>query len=316
MGLRLARSIRVPLISLSPRLLQRRPRQQRTPAPRRRARSRCCLSLCCLSSSFAIRRHRRKIHLTTQIQKQSTFLISIYDPPLGPSMTSTHRYPPPPPNSQNDFRLPSLKDLNFYRPSGAQPALPPSQQQDPGNIQPEQPPHPARHQVAWSRSAYQPAQLATPTAHQQYAPAGHEVLPKVEYTPKHENIGYAHPGVPLSVQANVTSSASMVPQRNEDASHSPNQPKRQRTAPSAASRDTRASHVPSFLLSNKLRTDNLTCSLVCIPILNTLRILRDHNHHLQVNIILLHKACLPHPLMAHIRLHPPMNKYTTLILCR
>jgi hypothetical protein len=252
----LARSIRLPQHSPSFRPFQRRLGQRQSRSPRRRRRSRPRFSVGSLCLSCTIRRHRRKIRLTTQIQKQSTFLISIYDPPFVPPMTSAHRYPPPPPNSQNDFRLPSLKDLNFYRPSGAQPALPPSQQQEPGNLQPEQPAHPTRHQVNWSRSAYQPAQLATPAAHQQYTPAGHEVSPKLEYTPKHENNGYAHPGVPLSVQANsVTHSANMVPPRNEDTSHSPNQPKRQRTAPSAASRDTRAPHVPFFFLSSKLPTD-------------------------------------------------------------
>ena len=302
-------------ISPSLHLLQRRLRQRQSRAPRRWRRSRPRLSVYSPYLSFAIRRHRRKIHLTTQIQKQSTFLISIYDPPLVPPMTSAHRYPPPPPNSQNDFRLPSLKDLNFYRPSGAQPALPPSQQQEPGNLQPDQAPHPTRHTGNWNRSAYQPAQLATPAAHQQYTPASHEVSPKVEYSPKQENNGYAHPGVPLSVQA--TNSASMVPPRNEDASHSPSQPKRQRTAPSAASRDTRAPHVPFFLLSNKLHTDNSTCSLVCIPILNTHHTLRDHNHHLQVSIIQFRQACLIHLLMPPIRLRRPMTKYTIiLILCR
>jgi hypothetical protein len=232
---------------------------------------------------------------------------------LCPAMTSAHRYPPPPPNSQNDFRLPSLKDLNFYRPSGAQPALPPSQQQELANVQPEQTPHPTRHPVAWNRSAYQPAQLATPSAHQQHTPAGHEVPPKVEYTPKHENTGYAHPGVPLSVQPNsVTTSATIVPPRNEDASHSSNLPKRQRTAPSAASRDTRASHVPYFLLPYKLLTDKLTCRLVCTPILNIHRILRVHIHHLQVSIIQWHhQACLLHPPMPLTLLRRPMNKYTT-----
>jgi hypothetical protein len=224
-------------------------------------------------------------------------------------MTSAHRYPPPPPSSQNDFRLPSLKDLNFYRPSGAQPA---PQQQDPASTQPEQPPQPSRHPAAWSRSAYQPPQPPAPATHQQYTQPSHEVVPKVEYPPKHENTGYAHPGLPLSVQTNsAPSSATMPPTRSDGASHSPNQQKRQRTAP--ASRDTRKSHVPYFLHSSKLRTDNLTCSLLAIPILNILRV---HNH-LQASTIQVLQACLPRPLMPHIRRPRPMSKYTTpLTLCR
>lgn len=155
-------------------------------------------------------------------------------------MTSTHRHPPPPPNSQNEFRLPSLKDLNFYRPTGAQPA--PQQPENPIAQQEQPPSQPARHPIVWTRSApipyppppaSAPAPPPPPTAtHQQY----HDVPPKVEYNSKHDNI-------PYPIQTNTVPVA--VAREPVSHSHSPNQPKRQRTAASstAASRDSRPSHV-------------------------------------------------------------------------
>lgn len=53
--------------------------------------------------------------------------------------------------------------------------------------------------------------------------------------------------------------------------------------------------------------------LLAIPILNILRV---HNH-LQASTIQVLQACLPRPLMPHIRRPRPMSKYTTpLTLCR
>ena len=146
-------------------------------------------------------------------------------------MTSAHRHPPPPPNSQSDFRLPSLKDLNFYRPSGVQPAL---QLPETSIPQQEQPPsQPARHPATWSRSAPNPYP----------PPPAHDVPTKVEYPSS--NIAYA---IPFSAQSNSVP-VNMQPRREQQPmshSHSPNLPKRQRTASSsstAATRDGRSSHV-------------------------------------------------------------------------
>ncbi|KAF9522317.1 hypothetical protein CPB83DRAFT_899754 [Crepidotus variabilis] len=166
-------------------------------------------------------------------------------------MTSAHRYPPPQTSSQNDFRLPSLKDLNFaYRPpvSGPQPALPPTQSTELGVIQQEHPQTTSRHPAAWGRTAMNGSATAPSSvagAHQQHASsqsAGHDVPSKVDYASKHENGGYAHPGIPLSAQA--TPVPGSVNTRNENA-HSPNQPKRQRTSSSTnmpPSRDVRPVH--------------------------------------------------------------------------
>ena len=205
-------------------------------------------------STNKIRRHRAQDRTDNPDSKpKALFLISICDPPLVPPMTSAHRYPQHPPNPP---KLPSLRDLNFYRPSGGQAALPPSQQPEQPVLQPEQPPQPNRHQVAWSRSPANPyasSSSAAAAAHQ-YAPqlsSGHEVTPKVEFPQKHENTGYAHPGMPLSAQTNpVLGSVNSGPSRADDASHSPNQPKKQRTAPTTASRDARGSHVRFFCASN------------------------------------------------------------------
>ncbi|PPQ90808.1 hypothetical protein CVT25_012128 [Psilocybe cyanescens] len=165
-------------------------------------------------------------------------------------MASTHQHhsryslPTVPQNSQNDFRLPSLKDLNFqYRsPSGT--SQPPSQTE----LAAQQQDHP-RHPAAWGRSA-PPTNPSTTSVQshphqQQHTPplsAGHEATPKVEYPSKHENGGYAHPGMPLSAQmASVPPpSVNITSLRNEDVPHSPHQPtqvKRRTLTETIAARD-------------------------------------------------------------------------------
>lgn len=170
-------------------------------------------------------------------------------------MTSAHHHHtkyslhPPPQSSQNDFRLPSLKDLNFqYRspqngapgPPQQSPILePPPQQQEPSSA--------PRHIPTWSRSTQN---LPSSSAHQQHTPplsAGvHELAQsKVEYPSKHENGGYVHPGLPLSAQVIPSSMNAGVSRNGDPAPHSPVQTKRPRATPSnmAQSRDVRAPHV-------------------------------------------------------------------------
>lgn len=167
---------------------------------------------------------------------------------FAPPMTSAHRYPPPQTTSQNDFRLPSLKDLNFpYRrpASGPQSTLSSSssQQVELG----EHPQAAARNPAAWARappngSTSVPSSVAA--VHSQHVSTSHDTSSKSDYSSKHEtNGGYAHPGIPLSAQA--TPIPGSVNTRNENTSHSPNQPKRQRTSSAnmSVSRDARATHV-------------------------------------------------------------------------
>ncbi|KIM40529.1 hypothetical protein M413DRAFT_445974 [Hebeloma cylindrosporum] len=159
-------------------------------------------------------------------------------------MTSAHRYSLP---SQNEsVRLPSLKDLNFqYR------SQPP---QDSPNTQQDHAPPPARHPSSWGRSNQNPPPSNPSISslqshpHQQHTPplsaGAHEnVVPKVEYPSKHENGGYAHPGLPLSAQVTQVP-GSVNTGRNEDSPHSPNNSKRARTTTNmgSSSRDVRASH--------------------------------------------------------------------------
>lgn len=167
-------------------------------------------------------------------------------------MTSAHRYSLP---SQNEsFRLPSLKDLNFqYRsPNGAAPQ--PQPPQDSPNAQQDHP-LPTRHASSWGRSSQNPPPSNPSISslqshpHQQHTPplsaGAHEnVVPKVEYPSKHENGGYAHPGLPLSAQVTPVP-GSVNTGRSEDSSHSANNSKRARTTTnmSTSSRDVRASHV-------------------------------------------------------------------------
>lgn len=89
-------------------------------------------------------------------------------------MASAPRYTLPPPQ---DFRLPSLKDLNFqYR------SRPPAPVEDPQDIPP------TRHVHQWAR--------APPTTQQPSPPlsAGEQ------YASKHDQGGYLTPGMPMSVQ--------------------------------------------------------------------------------------------------------------------
>ncbi|KAJ3569294.1 hypothetical protein NP233_g5135 [Leucocoprinus birnbaumii] len=158
-----------------------------------------------------------------------------------------------------DLRLPSLKDLNFYRP-------PPGNTQEsvqshnaaPNDFVASAPEHPSRH-PQWSRSV-QPAgmQNAMP-AHpqhsqqqqqsQQHSPplsAGHDMPEQSVQYNKHDGV-YARPGIPLSAQVTpVPGSVNTGPaMRGEDTSpHSPVQARRPRP-PSAnmnAARDGRSSH--------------------------------------------------------------------------
>lgn len=226
-------------------------------------------------------------------------------------MTSAHRYPQHPPNPP---KLPSLRDLNFYRPSGPQAALPPSQQPEQPVLQPEQPSQPARHQVVWSRSPANPyasSSSAAAAAHQQYAPQlsqGHEVTPKVEFPQKHENTGYAHPGMPLSAQTNpVPGSLNSGPSRADD---SPNQPKKQRTASTTTSRDVRGSHVRFFLCFEFLQIIKLCSSLMDIRH-STRHMHLRLNRSRRAHITLCSRICpLPHlrmPLNLHRRLMSRSN---------
>ncbi|KAF9565348.1 hypothetical protein CPC08DRAFT_186751 [Agrocybe pediades] len=167
-------------------------------------------------------------------------------------MTSAHqhhsRYSLPQTSSRDDFRLPSLKDLNFYRPPSGTGL--PSQQNSAVELQPttsQQPEYSTtttqRHPSAWRNSS----------VHQQHTPplsAGHEVSAKVDsYPSKHDNGGYAHPGLPVSAQvASVQPPTSINTLRSEDNTphSSPHQHKRQRTASSTITRDVRSSHQPLY----------------------------------------------------------------------
>ena len=168
-------------------------------------------------------------------------------------MTSAHhhhsRYTATPQTSQNERRLPSIKDLNFqYRsPQGSvvtQTELPPTQEY----------PTTPRHSSAWGSRNPPPSAQSLPQHHQQqHTPplsAGHDVPKELEYPSKQENGGYVHPGIPLSAQ--VAPLPGAVNTRSDDPPHSPNQLKRSRTASTNVSvpRDIRQSHViPSIYLS-------------------------------------------------------------------
>ena len=147
-------------------------------------------------------------------------------------MTSTHsRFTAPQQISQNERRLPSIKDLNFqYRsPQGnlTHTELP----------QQEYPPTP-RHSSAWGpRSIPNPPVSAQPIQQhhqQQHTPplsAGHDVAKELEYPSKQENGGYVHPGLPLSAQVTPLPGAVNIGNpRGDDSPHSPNHLKRHRTA--------------------------------------------------------------------------------------
>ena len=160
-------------------------------------------------------------------------------------MTSTHhhsRYTAPQQNSQNERRLPSIKDLNFqYRsPQGsvAQAELPTQEY-----------PTTPRHSSAWgSRSIPVSVQQHHQQQHTPPLSAGHDVPKELEYPSKQENGGYVHPGIPLSAQvAPLPGAVNIGNPRTDDSPHSPNQLKRSRTASAnvPVPRDIRQSHVIS-----------------------------------------------------------------------
>lgn len=161
-------------------------------------------------------------------------------------MASTHhhsRYTAPQQSSQNERRLPSIKDLNFqYRsPQGSsvtQPELPTQEY-----------PATPRHSSAWSsRSVPISSQAVQQHHHQQHTPplsAGHDVPKDQDYPSKQENGGYVHPGIPLSAQvAPLPGAVNIGNPRGDDSPHSPNQLKRSRTTSNVpVPRDIRQSHV-------------------------------------------------------------------------
>ena len=162
-------------------------------------------------------------------------------------MTSTHhhhsRFTTPQQISQNERRLPSIKDLNFqYR--SPQGSFIPHPQSDPPTSQQQETP---RHSTAWPSRVSNHQQQHTPPLS-----AGHEVAKELEYPNKQENGGYAHPGLPLSAQATPLPGAVNIGNpRGEDPPHSPNQLKRSRTASTNVSvpRDIRPSHVIFFFFA-------------------------------------------------------------------
>ncbi|EKM78624.1 hypothetical protein AGABI1DRAFT_114240 [Agaricus bisporus var. burnettii JB137-S8] len=158
------------------------------------------------------------------------------------------RYPLNTYSNSDSLRLPSLKDLNFYRPPPGDPNAPPNdfvqndvarhvQWSRPGQSAPMQPGMPPHSQHAQPQSQPQP---------QQHSPnsrdMGHQ---PVEYS-KHDAV-YARPGMPLSAQvAPVLGSVSSgPPARGDDPPpQSPHQPRRPRPPPANinAARDGRPSH--------------------------------------------------------------------------
>lgn len=155
-------------------------------------------------------------------------------------MASTHhsRYTAPQQNSQNERRLPSIKDLNFqYRsPQGGLVVQPDQQSQDS-----------PRHSSAWPpRSVPIPVQQHHQQQHTPPLSAGHDVQKEIDYPSKQENGGYVHPGIPLSAQ--VAPLPGAVNTRTEDSPNSPNQLKRSRTVSTnvPVPRDIRQSHVISI----------------------------------------------------------------------
>ena len=194
-------------------------------------------------NSAEIRRHR-EIDLVSH-HTSDLNLLPIYST----VMASTHhhsRYTAPQQNSQNERRLPSIKDLNFqYRsPQGgvAQPEPP---------IQ-EYPATTPRHSSAWGARSVPISNQAVQQHHQQqHTPplsAGLDAPKEVEYPSKQENGGYVHPGIPLSAQvAPLPGAVNIGNTRNDDSPHSPNQLKRSRTASTnvPVPRDIRQSHVIS-----------------------------------------------------------------------
>lgn len=219
-----------------------------------------------------------------------------------PAQHSRYSHPPPPPpaNAQNDFRLPSLKDLNFqYRP-------PPPSQESPsthtngGSVEPPSAtnePMP-RHNQPWARSNPSPAVPTSMAGHQQHAhhphqqhtpplSAGHELASskveyshKVDYSPKHDSAGYLTPGMPLSAQMTpLPGSVNIGPgTRGDEAAHVQSQAKRPRTTSQNMNspRDIRPSHVSLLSCPLPLEKKNIDAVFGCIRSRRT----RPSMHHI------------------------------------
>lgn len=159
------------------------------------------------------------------------------------------RYPQ---TAHNEFRLPSLKDLNFtYRHPPPEPSpLPTSAGPVESNVELAR--HPPQ---AWGRtnphlaqSPITPHQQHPQQPHQQHTPplsANSELAPaKVEYTSKHDNAGYLTPGMPLSAQTTpIPGSVNIGSRGGEDVPQNPY--KRVRTSSSSMGnpREARPPHV-------------------------------------------------------------------------
>ncbi|TFK74151.1 hypothetical protein BDN72DRAFT_886516 [Pluteus cervinus] len=171
---------------------------------------------------------------------------------------------PPPPGSNSDFRLPSLKDLNFsYRPLQSSQDIPAGHNSS-STLEPSpnasQEPLP-RHSQTWSRSSQSSSLLgaSTPapqhhsqqhqhpyqhqhqqhhqpqTPHQQHTPplsAGPEMsASRVDYSPKHDNAGYMTPAIPMSAQVTPVPASVSLGTRGDETSHTQHgQAKRARTS--------------------------------------------------------------------------------------
>ncbi|KII85081.1 hypothetical protein PLICRDRAFT_701268 [Plicaturopsis crispa FD-325 SS-3] len=172
--------------------------------------------------------------------------------------TQTPRYSlPPPPNANNDFRLPSLKDLNFQyktptsqQDTSASPPNGPPQSEHNGQSQEHAGRHP--HAQSWARPSPQgPHMQAPPPPQHQHHHLQDQAQPK--YVSKHDNGGYLTPGVPLSAQTAIApGSVNIGPgNRGGDDARSQTQSKRPRAAAAAPphqARDGRpanAAYIPS-----------------------------------------------------------------------
>ncbi|KAI3608008.1 gata-type sexual development transcription factor [Moniliophthora roreri] len=130
---------------------------------------------------------------------------------------SGYSLPPPPSPYNDDLRLPSIKDLHFPYPNRHR-QEPPQASDNPPPPAYDPSPSPvhersARHSQTWNRPPHHAAHppVAPPSSNhvhqphpQHHAPPsspGHEApLRHQEYAPRHENDGYATPGIPLSAQ--------------------------------------------------------------------------------------------------------------------
>jgi hypothetical protein len=171
---------------------------------------------------------------------------------------------PPPPNAHNEFRLPSLKDLNFqYRPPLQQEASPAPNSAGSVEHNSASQEHSPRHGQPWGRSnppSSVPSVMPTQQhPHPQQTPplsAGHELsAPKVEYTSKQDNGGYLTPGIPLSAQLTpVPGSVNIGPGTRGDDPHSHSKRVRTSSGSMTIPRDVRPSHVSSHTDSRLIPT--------------------------------------------------------------